>query len=315
MYSRSRVSIFLSLLLPNLFWVTFPSATRYLKIPLVIGCDPTKNRNPRVPCHGILVTAYIVLRKRWGRSCLPCSLVPATLSLKWAYSIRNPFFLLPCVWRLLTSCFPSRLFPPCVVGLSRSPPGKPDIGDVDTNDRTLYRCRKVGRHDRPTGNSTATFDGDDGRDSDRSVSDYAKTGSISVTCGLDNERIRVYAGHGYSSDVTGLSRDIDSFPESIGATKVGPMTLGRPGGTEPFGSSVAGEHDHGAGNQPYVKVEDGNAGEDGKCGVGGRCRTRSNTSKPSVNADTNNGKGLNSNLQPEGLRPRDDQCEGTSFSL
>ena len=202
-----------------------------------------------------------------------------------------------------------RFFP--VAGLSRLPPEEPGICDVNSSDKTLYRCRKVGRRDGTIGNRPVAVTGDERRGFDRSVSDRTETGNISVTYGLNDGKIRTPAGRGYSSDDVGFPRDIDSVPEPPGvAAEIGSMTLGRSGETEPLGSLVAGQHDYGAGNRWHVETEEGNAGEDGKEGIESRRRTPSNFANWSMNHNTSG-----SNLPSVVSRPPDDQCEGTQLRL
>ena len=211
--------------------------------------------------------------------------------------------------QFLTSCLPSPVFFR-VVGFPRSSPGKSDIGDVDANERTLHRRRKVGCHGRPIGSCTAALNGDDGDGSGCSASDCPETGNISVTYGLDDEKIRIPTGRECSPHVGRFPRNIDSVPGSPRAAKVGPTTLGRSGGSEPLGSPVAG---HGAGNQQHVETEDGNVEEDEK---GNQRQTRSNIANSSMNHDTSDGGESGSNLRSVGSRHQSEgKLSGLQFRL
>lgn len=221
------------------------------------------------------------------------------------------FFLLTSVRAAVSHIVPPPFFFSRVTGLSRSPPEEPGISDVNLSDRSLYRCRKIGRRDSTIGNCTIAAPGYEGRGFDRGVPDHTETGNISVTYGLNDGKIRSPAGMGYSPDVVRFSRDVDSLPESPRAVAdIGSMTRGRSGGTEPLGSLVAEEQEYGAGNQSRVETEEGNAREDGKGGVESRFQTLSNIAYWSTN---HNASGSNSDLPSVVSRPQGDRCEGTQF--
>ena len=197
-----------------------------------------------------------------------------------------------------------------VLGSSRSPPGGSGVRDINANDSTLCRYRTVSRHAKPIGTHAVVVTTDDGQGSDCSISDYIKTGIISVTYGLDDEKIGAHVGGGCLPDIVGFSHDIDSVRESLGAAKIRSVALGRSSETEPHGSPFAEQSGHGVGNQWYVKTEDE------KGSITSRCRTRSNIVNSKMDwHGPSDGSSLEPNLQPGGSRPQDDQCEGASFRL
>lgn len=309
------ILLFVSLCLPIPFWIFIRSAVHFVtlfeKFHWLLAVIRPKSR---VPYLGILVMLFCLSSGSVRAYRVRRFPLRAALLLKLAYSIPNPFFSSVRAAVSHIVFLPSFLFF-CVVGLSSPSPGKSAICDVNDTDTTLYPCRKIGRHDRPGGNRMVAIVGDDGYDSGCSVSECSETGNISVTYGLEDEKIRMYTGRGHSSDVLDDSRYTVSVPEPPRMVEAEPMALGRTGETEPLGSPVAGQYDRGEGDQRYIKGEDGNAGEEGKEGAKDRCRTPFNVANSSMTHSTSYGYSSISDLQPVGSQPQDDKSEGASVSF
>ncbi|KAF9790691.1 hypothetical protein BJ322DRAFT_1037931 [Thelephora terrestris] len=193
--------------------------------------------------------------------------------------------------------------------LSRSPLGKPDIGDVSMDDRAMCHHPSVlCRHDRPMSTHAVVAAADTDDRNFRAVGDTEMGKSLVADGQLDDEKIRTRARSGNSPVVGGIFRDVDdaSARGSPRVVTVGSLTVvGTPRGMEP--PTVGSRKRDGA-------VEN-REGDEGKAGKDAKRANALRQAPPNI---TNSGTGhvgsdgsdSNSNLLSVGSRPQDDQRVG-----